>query len=232
MTYINRCRLNLSLTSGIISVKMPSVISKLRSGDIAKYTRLNGQIQALELRVIDEEGKQLGLMTKREALALAEERELDLVEISPDAKPPVAKIVDWGKFNYQRTKQQQKNHKAVKAGELKQVRFGLKIGEHDLAIKMGKVTKFLDDGHKVKLTIVYRGREQAHKEIGFNLAAKVIESFGDSIIVDQQPFLAGRQLNFVVRSSGKKKPSSKPEIVANPVISQPPQEKETTDAKA
>ena len=155
--------------------------------------------------MIDEEGKHLGVLTKREALALAEERELDLVEVSPDAKPPVARIVDWGKYNYQRTKQQQKNRKAAKASELKQMRFGLKIGEHDLAIKMGKVAKFLDDGHKVRLTIVYRGREQAHKEIGFKLAEKVMNMFGDSIAVDQQPQLAGRQLNFVVHATGKHK---------------------------
>lgn len=155
--------------------------------------------------MIDEEGKQLGVLTKREALQLAEERELDLVEVSPDANPPVARIVDWGKYNYQRTKQQQKNRKAAKATELKQMRFGLKIGEHDLAIKLGKVAKFLDDGHKVRLTIVYRGREQAHKEIGFKLAQKVIDDFGDTIAVDQQPQLAGRQLNFVVHATGKGK---------------------------
>lgn len=155
--------------------------------------------------MIDEEGKQLGVLTRREALDLAAERELDLVEISPDAKPPVCKIVDWGKYNYQKTKQQQKNRKTAKATELKQMRFGLKIGEHDLMIKLGKVAKFLDDGHKVRLTIVYRGREQAHKEIGFKLAQKVIDDFGDSIAVDQQPQLAGRQLNFVVHATGKTK---------------------------
>ena len=166
---------------------------------------MNNQIQAPELRVIDEDGKQLGVLTRREALDLARERDLDLVEVSPDAKPPVARIVDWGKFNYQRTKQQQKNRKAAKATELKQMRFGLKIGENDLLIKLRKVAGFLDDGHKVRLTIVYRGREQAHKEIGFQLAQKVIDRFGDSIAVDQQPQLAGRQLNFVVHATGKSK---------------------------
>jgi translation initiation factor IF-3 len=137
---------------------------------------------------------------------MAAEQGLDLVEISPDAKPPVAKIVDWGKFNYQRTKQQNKNKKAAKALEMKQMRFGLKIGEHDLEIKMNKVRKFLEAGHKVKLTIFYRGRELAHKEIGFKLADKVINDFGDTIVVDQAPQFAGKQLNFVVRSSGKAAP--------------------------
>ena len=156
------------------------------------------------MRVIDEDGKQLGVLSKQEALALAQERDLDLVEISPDANPPVCKIVDWGKFNYQRTKQLQKNRKTSKTLEMKQMRFGLKIGAHDLAIKMGKVTKFLEAGHKVKITLFYRGREQAHKDIGFKIAAKVIEDFGDTIIIDQQPQLAGKQLSFVIRSSGKK----------------------------
>lgn len=171
---------------------------------------MNGAIQATQLRVIDEAGKQLGILSKQEALNIAAEQGLDLVEISPDAKPPVAKIVDWGKYNYQRTKQQQKNRKNTKTLDMKQMRFGLKIGEHDLAIKMNKVTKFLEAGHKVKLTIFYRGRELAHKEIGFKLADKVIADFGDTIVVDQAPQFAGKQLNFVIRSSGKPKAAPKP----------------------
>lgn len=171
---------------------------------IAKYTRLNEQIRASKLRVIDSDGKQLGILSRQEALAIAQERELDLVEISPDADPPVCKIVDWGKYNYQRTKQLQKNRKSAKTLDMKQMRFGLKIGAHDLAIKMNKVSKFLETGHKVKITLFYRGREQAHKEIGFKIAQEVIEGFGDTIIVDQQPQLSGKQLSFVIRSSGKK----------------------------
>lgn len=136
---------------------------------------------------------------------MAQEQELDLVEISADAKPPVAKIIDWGKYNYQRTKQQQKNKRGAKALEVKQIRLGLKIGEHDLQVKMGKVDKFLAVGHKVKITVFFRGRELAHKDIGFTLAQKIIASFGDRIVVDQQPQLAGKQLSFVVRSN----PSSK-----------------------
>jgi translation initiation factor IF-3 len=145
-------------------------------------------------------------LSRQEALALADERGLDLVEISPEADPPVCKIVDWGKYNYQRTKQLQKNRKTTKSLEMKQMRFGLKIGQHDLEIKMGKVAKFLEAGHKVKITLMYRGREQAHKEIGFKIADRVIANFGGTIVVDQQPQLAGRQLNFVVR----KGPGSKP----------------------
>ena len=163
------------------------------------------------MRVIDEDGKQLGVLSRTEALEIARERELDLVEISPDADPPVCKVIDWGKFNYQRTKQQQKNRKTTKTLDMKQMRFGLKISDHDLGIKMNKVTKFLEAGHKVKITIFYRGREQAHKEIGFTKAGKVIEDFGDTIIVDQPPQLAGRQLSFVIRHNPRSTGNAKTE---------------------
>lgn len=144
-------------------------------------------------------------MSRSEALQAADERGLDLVEISPGADPPVAKIVDWGKYNYQRTKLAQKSRRNTKASELKQMRFGLKISDHDLGVKLRKVTGFLEASHKVKITIFYRGREMAHKELGFKLADKVIESFGDTIAVDQKPQLAGKQLNFVIRSSSNAK---------------------------
>ena len=128
-----------------------------------------------------------------------------MVEVSPNADPPVAKIVDWGKYNYQKTKQLQKSRKNAKAAELKQMRFGLKISDHDLGVKLKKVTDFLESGHKVKITIFYRGRELAHKDMGFTLAEKVINRFGDDITVDQKPQLAGKQLSFVIRSSNNAK---------------------------
>lgn len=168
---------------------------------------MNHAIRATSLRVIDEDGTQVGVLSKEEALRLAVDRGLDLVEISPGANPPVAKIVDWGKYNYQRTKQLQKSKRNAKALEVKQMRFGLKISDHDLGVKLSKVTKFLEQGHKVKLIIFYRGRELAHKDIGFTLANKVIEQFGDSIAVDQQPQLAGKQLIFVIRANASAKPA-------------------------
>lgn len=145
----------------------------------------------------------MGVLSRRDALDLAKERELDLVEISPNADPPVAKIVDWGKYNYQRTKQLQKQKRNAKNPEMKQMRFGLKIGDHDLDVKLKKVTGFLDTGHKVKITIFYRGREMAHRDIGFKLADRVIERYSDQVVVDQQPQLNGKQLTFVLRSSGQ-----------------------------
>ncbi len=140
-------------------------------------------------------------MSRQEALRAAENAGLDLVEISPDAHPPVVKVVDWGKYNYQRTKQLQKNKRNVKVQEVKQMRFGLKISDHDLGVKLRKVAGFLDEGHKVKVAVVYRGREMAHRELGFKLAERVIDSFEDKIAVDQPPALNGKQLIFVIRSS-------------------------------
>jgi translation initiation factor IF-3 len=172
---------------------------------------LNHAIRASSLRVIDEDGNQIGVLSKEEALRLAQDKDLDLVEISPNANPPVAKIVDWGKYNYQKTKQLQKTKRNSKSLEVKQMRFGLKIGDHDLNIKLKKITQFLEQGHKVKIVIFYRGRELAHKDIGFTLANKVIDILGDAIAVDQQPQLAGKQLIFVIRSSGAARKNEKGE---------------------
>ncbi|HTH71808.1 MAG TPA: translation initiation factor IF-3 [Candidatus Pristimantibacillus sp.] len=166
---------------------------------------MNQDIRAPQLRVIDDSGNQLGILSRNEALQAAADRGLDLVEISPDANPPVVKIIDWGKYNYQRTKQMQRNKRSAKALDLKQMRLGLKISEHDLQVKLRKVTDFLEEGHKVKIVIIYRGRELAHKDLGFKLADKVISNLGESVVVDQQPEFAGKQLNFVIRSNNHAK---------------------------
>lgn len=191
------------MTSIVVSVTIKCKISKpfKEKQYINKTTRLNEAIRAPELRVIDADGQSLGVMPRASALSAAETAGLDLVEISPEARPPVVKIVDWGKYNYQRTKQLQKNKRNAKALEVKQMRFGLKISDHDLGVKLRKITDFLTEGHKVKIAIVYRGRENAHRDIGFKLADRVIESFNGTIAVDQQPQLNGKQLIFVIRSN-------------------------------
>lgn len=122
------------------------------------------------------------------------------MEISPSANPPVAKIVDWGKYQYQKMKEQQKSRKNSKQAELKQMRFGLKIGSGDLDIKLRKIQSFLDAGHKVRIQIFYRGREMAHKELGFELIDRIITLLGEDVILEQKPQMAGRNLSIVVRS--------------------------------
>ena len=141
-------------------------------------------------------------------MATAEEAGLDLVEVSPEATPPVAKIVDWGKYNYQKTKQLQKSRKGTRTPELKQMRVGLKIGDNDLAVKLRKVTAFLEAGHKVKIAVIYRGRELAHKEMGYKLAERITEELGEGIVVDQPPVFAGKQLSFVIRNNHAKAKNS------------------------
>ena len=140
-------------------------------------------------------------MSLSDALKAAEEAGLDLVEMSPDANPPVAKIIDWGKYQYQKMKDQQRSKRAAKVSDLKQMRFGLKIGGGDLDVKLRKVRGFLADGHKVRLQVVYKGREMAHKEIGYELMDKIIESLSEESVVEQKPQMAGRNLSVVIRST-------------------------------
>lgn len=154
--------------------------------------------------MIGDDGTQYGIVSRTEALRIAEDAGLDLVEVSPDSNPPVVKVVNWGKYNYQKTKQLQKNKRQTKNLEVKQMRVGLKISEHDLGVKMAKVEQFLKAGHKVKIAVVYRGRELAHKDIGYKLADKVIAHFGETVAVDQNPQFAGRQLTFMIRNTNAK----------------------------
>lgn len=139
-------------------------------------------------------------MSRADALKAAEEAGLDLVEISPNADPPVVKIVDWGKFQYQKMKEAQKNRRSNKANELKQMRFGLKIGQGDLEIKLRKIRGFLADGHKVRIQIFYRGREMAHKELGFVMINKILDLLEDDAVKEHEPQMAGRNLSVVIRS--------------------------------
>ncbi|MCA9301554.1 translation initiation factor IF-3 [Candidatus Nomurabacteria bacterium] len=168
-------------------------------------TRLNHAIRANELRVIDEDGNQLGVLSRTEALQKAELAGLDLVEISPNATPPVAKIIDWGKYNYQKTKQIQKQKKVAKSVDLKQIRLGMRIGDNDLDIKINKTRKFLEAGHKVKVMLLYRGRENAHKELGFALFDRITEKLQDVASIDQPAQLSGRNLTITYRRSSNAK---------------------------
>ena len=138
-------------------------------------------------------------MSSRDAQLMARDAGLDLVEISPNANPPVVKIIDWGKYQYQKMKEQSRAKKNAKSSELKQIRLGLKIGENDLNIKVRKTLELLEGGDRVKIMIVFRGREMAHKEIGTDLMNKIIEKLGPDVIVDGKSQMSGRNLTFMVR---------------------------------
>ena len=135
-----------------------------------------------------------------EALKIAEEAGVDLIEISPNANPPVVKVLDWGKYQYQKMKEQQKSKKNAKTIELKQMRMGLKIGANDLEIKLRKIREFLGEGHKVKIFIFFRGREMAHQELGYEMINKIITLLEEDAILEQKPQMAGRNLSIVIRS--------------------------------
>lgn len=163
--------------------------------------RINGAITAPELRVIGPDGNQIGVISRAEALLEAERAGLDLVEVSPQAHPPVARIVDWGKYVYQKTKEQQRSRKNTKVVKIKQMRIGLKIGAQELDMKLRRMYEFLEKGHKVKITVFFRGREMAHPEIGYDLIKKIIDKLEDKAVVEQQPIMAGKNLGIVVRSN-------------------------------
>ncbi len=153
------------------------------------------------MRVVGPDGEQLGIVSLNEALQIAEDAGVDLIEISPNADPPVAKVLDWGKYQYQKTKEQQRNRRKAKVVDLKQIRLGLKIGAHDLEIKLRKVREFLQEGHKVRIAVFYRGRENAHKEMGYEMLERIVGLLEeDGIVVEQKPQMAGRNLSIVIRS--------------------------------
>jgi len=146
------------------------------------------------VRLIDPDGKQVGIVSPREALTLAEEFGLDLVEISPDANPPVCKILDFGKFKYQQQMKERENKKKQHVIKLKEVRFRRRIGDHDLNMKVDHIRKFISDGYKVKITLMFRGRELAHKEVGEELIKKIVDTLSDICVVDKTPSFEGRTI--------------------------------------
>ena len=162
---------------------------------------MNGEIRYPEVRVIGSSGEQLGIMSSRDAQLLAKEQGVDLVEIAANANPPVVKIIDWGKYQYQKMKEEAKNRKKAreKQSELKQMKIGLKISDNDLNIKVRKMRGFLDDGDRVKILIIFRGREMAHKEIGSELLGKVVGLLGEGVVVEGKPQMNGRNLSIQVR---------------------------------
>ena len=153
-------------------------------------TRVNDRIRAPKIRVVGTDGQQLGVMTVRDALLKAQSVGLDLVEIAPQADPPVCKIIDYGKFKYEQAKL--KKQKSKSATRMKEIKLRVGTGQHDYNIKMGRVEGFLDTGHKVRVVIQFKGRENAHKDLGFVAMQRIIEDLKSIANVDQAPRLGGR----------------------------------------
>lgn len=151
-----------------------------------------------EVRVIDSEGEQLGVMSVEDAMRHAAEVGLDLVEVSPTAKPPVAKILDYGKYKYEQQKKKNEAKKKQKTIELKEIKFRPNIDQHDYDTKMKSMHKFIDEGDKVKVTLRFRGRELAHQELGLEVLHRVRDEMAEKAKVEQNPNMEGRQMIMVL----------------------------------
>lgn len=160
--------------------------------------RVNRGIRAPEIRVIDDEGEQLGILTPQEALRIAEERGLDLVEVAPTARPPVCRIMDYGKYLYQQSKKAHEAKKHQKIIQVKEVKFRPKIDQHDFEFKRNHVIRFLKEENKVKATVMFRGREVTHAEIGHEILNRLREEVADLSEVEREPKLEGYNMTMIL----------------------------------
>lgn len=165
-------------------------------------TRINTQIRARQVRVVDEEGNQLGIMDPHEALQLAESRDLDLVEVAPTGNPPVCRIMDYGKYKYEKKRRARESRKHQHTVSIKEIKYRPKIDKHDFDYKTNHVREFLQAGNKVKITIMFRGRELAHPEFGNEILKHVVEATEDLCTGDYKPMscrLEGRNMSLVLQ---------------------------------
>jgi translation initiation factor IF-3 len=160
--------------------------------------RVNDRIRAQEIRLIGADGENIGVVTPSRAMMLAEEAGLDLVEISPNAEPPVCKIMDFGKFKYEQQKREAEARKKQKIIEIKEIKFRPGTDDHDYDVKMRSVQKFLDEGDKVKITLRFRGREMAHQQLGMDLLNRVASDVAAKGKIESMPRLEGRQMVMMI----------------------------------
>ena len=160
--------------------------------------RINHQIRVRQIRVIDDEGKQLGVIETADALALANHKGLDLVEIAPEQRPPVCRIMDYGKYKYEEAKKKQQARKRASTVETKEIKFRPKTEEHDMAFKVKHIRRFLEGGNKVRLAVVFRGREITHPKTGMNVLDRVVELCTEIATVEATPNMEGRRMIMVI----------------------------------
>ena len=173
-----------------------------RSEPIAKELRTNEQILVPRVRVV-QDTEQLGIMDTREAQRLADEADLDLVEVAPGADPPVVRIMDYGKYRYEQSKRERESRKSSRHSSLREVRMRVKIDEHDIAFKARTARKLLDQGDKVKISVMFRAREITHPEVGRELLDRFYDRISDVANVERQPHMEGRTLSMVVMPDPK-----------------------------
>jgi translation initiation factor IF-3 len=177
-------------------------ISRKEVVDLEKQVNVNERIRALEVRVIGSDGAQLGILSLKKALELAGQEELDLVEVAPNADPPVCKIMDYGKFKYQQNKRSQEAKKKQTVIQVKEVKIRPKTDEHDLQVKIRHIKRFLGQKDKAKVTILFRGREIAYADQGERVLERVREELKDEAVVEQPPKMEGRNMVMILAPKG------------------------------
>ncbi|MDY0276172.1 MAG: translation initiation factor IF-3 [Desulfomicrobium sp.] len=165
---------------------------------------INHNIRANEVRVIADDGEQLGILSLRDALEAAEARQLDLVEVSPNAQPPVCRIMDYGKYKYQQSKKQQEAKKKQVQVQVKEIKIRPKTDDHDIEFKVKNVRRFLEEGNKAKITLVFRGREITHQDVGRAVVERFASELSDIGVVEVHPRVDGRQLFMIIAPKAKK----------------------------
>jgi translation initiation factor IF-3 len=197
---------------------------------ISKRLRVNNQIRVPMVRLIDDEGNMVEALPTTQALEMARQRELDLVEVAPNTSPPVCKLMDYGKYLYRQQKVDRKHRAQQKQAEMKGIRLGFRTGQHDLEVKANQARKFLEGRHSVKVAMVFRGREVTHKDLGFEKMQKFYELVKDVGKLDDRPKSQGNTIFMIISSSGTggpKKPeqNTAPQSPASPASqpSRPPQ---------
>jgi translation initiation factor IF-3 len=173
-------------------------------------TRINERIRVREVRVIDDTGQQLGIMAPQQALVIARQKGLDLVEIAATANPPVCRIMDFGRYQYQEQKRARQARKHQKTIEIKEIKFRPKVDEHDYQFKKKHIERFLAEGDKVKATIFFRGREMAHPEIGRRILQRLLEELADVALAENMPRMEGNTMHVILsQKAGGKRPEAK-----------------------
>lgn len=170
---------------------------------ISKDLRINDEIRAREVRLVGEESEQLGIVSLRDALSAAMERNVDLVEIAPTAKPPVCKLMDYGKYKYEQAKRDKEVRKKHKTMEIKEVKLRPNIEDHDFETKARNAQRFLNEGDKVKVTIMFRGREITHPDLGRTLCLRLADFLKAEATIERDPKLEGRNMIMILASANK-----------------------------
>jgi translation initiation factor IF-3 len=188
-------------------------------GDRQREVRINNRIRAREVRLIDEDGAMIGVMPLSQAQDMARDRDLDLVEVSPMANPPVCKLMDYGRFKYEQRKKENEARKHQKITELREIRMKPRTGEHDIQVKTRKIQEFLAEGDKVKVSVVFRGREMAHPELGRVLLDSIANELKGTATIERTPVMEGKMMSMIVSRAPGWEPQKRPTVASAPAAS-------------